>query len=231
MGGTSMKISTSIIGLFLIGVLLIGGSKPISANNHQQDFKQVYHQMLNSIQPSYQNEKKISHYPPDFQIYDLVFFDSTFPPGRWNVRGFDHIAIYLGNDSFLCTTHNKTTQVGEVNIVSYNDLFQSWMLKNPQYARVINATPDQRHAATEWALSRIGDLYQTWDPRKVADPNSSIITADQWYCSEIVWAAYYNIGIDIDRNGWTRDFPWFFPLCASVSPQDIYDDNDVIHLL
>jgi hypothetical protein len=225
-----MRSSTCIIGMLCIGIVFLGGIRPISAYYSQEDLNQASQHMLRYSPSPDQNEKRTNHYPPDFQIDDLVFFDSTFPPGRWNVRGLDHVAIYLGNDSFVCTTKNKITGSFEVNIVSYDDLFQSTMLKNPCYARVINATPQQRHAATHWALSRIGDKYQTWDPRKVADPNSSIITADRWYCSEIIWAAYYNQGIDIDRNGWTRDLPWFFPLWSSVSPQDIYDDNDVIHL-
>jgi hypothetical protein len=31
------------------------------------------------------------------------------------------------------------------------------------------------------------------------DPNDPL--SDSWYCTEIIWAAYYNQGIDIDSNG------------------------------
>ena len=207
-----MRYRSSIVGLFLVGIIIIGGFSSLFA---QDD-------VLNS-------ERKTSQYPPDFQIDDLVFFDSTYPPGRWNVPGLDHIAIYLGNDSFICTTKNKTTHAREVNIVSNDTLFHNDLLKNPRYARVINTTSEQRHAATMWMTQHVKDKYQTYDPRKIPDPNASIITADRWYCSEIIWAAYYNTGIDIDKNGWNPDFPWFFPIWSSVSCDDIYYDNDVIH--
>jgi uncharacterized protein YycO len=224
-----MRMKQYIIVIFFIGILCICGFTPTSAQNNQLIIIQQFPHMIKSISSPQHQQKTMGQYPPDFQVDDLVFFNSTFRPGRWNVPGLDHIAIYLGNDTFLCTTINKQTHVGEVNIVTYDDLFTSWMLKDPQFARVVNATAEQRHAATEWALGRIGDKYQTWDPRKCADPNSSMITARRWYCSEIVWAAYYNQGIEIDKNGWTRDFPSFFPVISAVSPQDIFDDNDLIH--
>jgi hypothetical protein len=223
-----MRIYSYSTGFLVILIILVVGVKSITDNPQGRSNQISEHSWADALS-THQSALSTEHLPFDFQIDDLVFFDSTFPPGRWNVRGLDHVVIYLGNDSFLSTMANKTTHVGEVNIISYDDLFHSWMLKNPRYARV-NTTPEQRHAATQWVCSRIGDTYQTWDPRKCADPNASIITAKKWYCSEIVWAAYYNIGIDIDQNGWARDFPWFFPLWSSVSPQDIYDDNDMIHL-
>jgi hypothetical protein len=225
-----MRFGSYIIGMFFVGIIIIGGFRPLSAQDNLQDLDQKYQYMLKYVSSTHQNEKKTSHYPPDFQIDDLVFFDSTYPPGRWNVSGLDHIAIYLGNDSFICTIRNKTTHNGEVNIVSYNDLFFSGILKNPRYARVINATPEQRHAATQWTISHRKDKYQTFDPRKVADPNASIVTADRWYCSEIIWAAYYRNSIDIDRNEWARDFPLFFPLFSAVSCDDIFYDDDVVLL-
>ena len=224
-----MRNVSSAMSMVLIGILCIGGFQIVNAQNVHQVNIQPIQQIGKSISSFQYQEKTTSHYPPDFQVDDLVFFDSTFRPGRWNVPGLDHVAIYLGNDTFVCTGHSKQTGTFGVNIMSYDSLFTSGMLINPRYARVINATAEQRHAATEWALSRIGDLYQTWDPRKCADPNSRMITANQWYCSEIVWAAYYNQGIDIDKNGWKRDFPSFFPIFSAVSPQDIFDDNDVVH--
>jgi hypothetical protein len=215
--------------MFLAAIIIIGGLSSLLAQDDLHHSDQVYHYMSNDVASPHQNERKTSQYPPDFQIDDLVFFDSTYPPGRWNVTGFDHIAIYLGNDTFICTVRNKTTHMGEVNIINYNDLFHGGILRSPHYAHVINTTSEQRHAATQWAISHIKDKYQTLDPQKTADPNASRLTADRWYCSEIIWAAYYQIGIDIDRNGWDRDFPWFFPIWASISCDDIYYDNDVVH--
>ena len=38
--------------------------------------------------------------------------------------------------------------------------------------------------------------YKNPDPD---DPNDPL--SDDWYCTELIWAAYYNQGIDIDSNG------------------------------
>jgi uncharacterized protein YycO len=168
--------------------------------------------------------------PSYVEVGDLAFFDIPAPPGRWNVSGYDHVAIYIGDDKFIGSTRNDVTHTLEINISTYSFFMDVLRYKNPMFARVIIATPEQRQAATRWVLTRIGDGYQMWDPRKCADPNASLITAKKWYCSEIVWAAYYRLGIDIDKNGWTRDFPFFFPIFISVSPQDIADDNDIVHL-
>jgi hypothetical protein len=215
-----------------IGIILLfiaTGIIPSIAQDNLQNSVQDYQYMFNYVPLAHQKEIKTSQYPADFQIDDLVFFDSTYSPGRWNVLGLDHVAIYLGNDSFICSSRNRTIHQMEINIVSYDRLFLGGSFKNPCYTRVINATPEQRHAATQWAISHIKDKYQIFDPRKIADPNALIVTADRWYCSEFVWAAYYNNGIDIDRNGWDRDFPWFFPIWSAVSCDDIYYDNDVVH--
>jgi uncharacterized protein YycO len=75
---------------------------------------------------------------------------------------------------------------------------------------VITATETVRNAAVSWAIARIGSPYQKWfdengfpHPEKCADPNNPFVsTSDEWYCSELVWAAYFNQGIDIDNNGW-----------------------------
>jgi len=195
-----------LIGLFFIGILCIAGVCPVVA----------YHQGFDSISV-----------PPYLELGDLVFFDSTFRPGRWNVRGLDHVAIYLGDNHFVGTMRNTVKQVAEVNITDYSYFFRVLHFVNPLFARVVSATPAQRQAATAWALSRIGDLYQIWDPEKIADPSAQRVTANRWYCSELVWAAYYQVGIDLDQNGWKRDFPWGLPFWSAVSPQEIAADNDV----
>ena len=55
-----------------------------------------------------------------------------------------------------------------------------------------------------------------------------------WYCTELVWAAYYNCnhspeekiygqGIDIDRNEWRKDSLIY----SMVWPNNIIRDDDV----
>jgi hypothetical protein len=224
-----MNKKRGILGVILVGAVFLGWLSPVFALEPQQGSYQTHH-YLRCIPPSQQNDDIKYLVPPYLEVGDLLFLDSTNPPGRWNVPGFDHAAIYLGENKFIGTTTNKLTGVAEVNISDYTDMLTSGTFIHPVFARVITATPVQKQAATAWALSRIGDRYQCWYPEKIADPTCGRLTAQKWYCSEIVWAAYMNntVGIDIDQNGWAIDFPKFFPLWSAVSPQDIADDNDVV---
>jgi hypothetical protein len=217
------------IGVAIIGMLLFWGVIPAISQSYMKRLNNFEKSTLAFIGKK-NTPDKYYRVPSYLEMGDLAFFDSPAPPGRWNVRGYDHVAIYIGDNKFIGSTRNDVKHVLEVNISDYNFFMNVIHYKNPMFARVISATPSQRYNATQWALSRIGDPYQTWDPRKEANPDAPIITASRWYCSEIVWAAYYHQGIDIDKNGWNRDFPWFFPLWSAVSPQDIAEDNDIVHL-
>ena len=52
------------------------------------------------------------------------------------------------------------------------------------------------------------------------DPNDYL--SDDWYCTELIWAAYYNQGIDIDYNG--GDF--IIPIDIHLSP--LFDKINLI---
>ena len=211
-----LKNRSYIFGIFLLGMIVSGGLRSLSAQEDFLNSDENYQYLMNYISSAHQNEQTTNRYPPDFQVDDLVFFDSTYPPGRWNVTGLDHIAIYLGNDSFICTTKNKTTHAREVNIVTYDTLFHNDMLRNPRYARVMNTTSEQRHNATYWMIQHIKDKYQTYDPRKIPDPVCyDSHRGSNGIAEKSSWAAYYNTGIDIDRNGWDRDFPSVSSLVSS----------------
>jgi hypothetical protein len=220
-----MRAWRHIIVMFLISVLFIGGLLPGIAYPQIQKSNEK-HQTYQNL--ALKNEKQILE-PPNLEIGDLVFFDSMSPPGRWNVTGFDHVALYIGENRYLGSMRNIEKQVAEINITNFTYFYIVLHLTNPTFARVVSATPEQKQGAIDWGLSRIGDRYQTWDPQKMANPNSGYSTAQKWYCSEFIWAAFYNNGIDVDRNGWDRDFPWFFPIWSAVSCDDIYYDNDLVH--
>ena len=97
-----------------------------------------------------------------------------------------------------------------------------------KFARVTTASDAQKQNAILFAESQIGKhfqwdfLYKNFDPD---DPDDEY--SDQWYCSELIWAAYYNCnyhpddnvygrGIDIDCNGG-----------IFVKPRDIRNDLKV----
>ena len=158
---------------------------------------------------------------PDYiQIGDLLFMDCKNTPAWsfWARPGEhnDHAVIYAGDNKFI----EAHTPVRYITFEELNDRF-----KNFAYAYVKTATKQQKNDAVNWTKDRLGDIYQ-WFNRppffglKIANPNIRHPTAKKWYCTELVWAAYYNQGIDIDRNGW--NFPRW------VTCNDILWDDDIV---
>ncbi len=156
--------------------------------------------------------------PEGVEIGDLVLVDIRGDQGNpWKRPGLfnEHSAIYIGNGTLI-----------EANgVVRYRNLTQfcQWC-KNYIFLRVKTANESQRIAAAEWAKSKIGTAYQVffdfpWFGLKIADTNRKFPTANLLYCAELLWASYYNQGIDIDRDGWT--YPCW------VTPNDILYDDDV----
>jgi uncharacterized protein YycO len=116
------------------------------------------------------------------------------------------------------------------------------------YIVKVNATDEQKNNAIDFAELQVGKKFDfRWkrinknhNPEDSNDPN-----ANEWYCSELPWAAYYNCnnsfpkeeppggyiygeGIDIDYNGWTKDSPDIGdPKYSFVAPMDIAKDDDV----
>lgn len=112
----------------------------------------------------------------------------------------------------------------------------------------VKATDEQKQNAVDFAKLQIGKKFdgffsrgkKNYNPEDKNDHN-----ANQWYCSELPWAAYYNCnnyfpdkvpiggyvygeGIDIDSNGWEIDCRGFLGNeYALVYPKDIINDNDI----
>jgi hypothetical protein len=156
--------------------------------------------------------------PEGVEIGDLILVDIRLDQANpWKRPGLfnEHSAIYVGNDMLI-----------EANgVVRYRNFTQfSHWCRNFVFLRVKTANESQRLAAAEWAKSKIGTAYQVffdfpWFGLKIADTNRKFPTANLLYCAELLWAAYYNQGIDIDRDGWT--YPYW------VTPNDILYDDDV----
>ncbi len=80
-----------------------------------------------------------------------------------------------------------------------------------------NATRQQRLSAISFAKTQLGKPYHL--PIPVNERNTSANSPD-WYCSELIYAAYYNSGVDIavfqKANGQTS-----LPASGGVLPQDL----------
>ena len=158
---------------------------------------------------------------------DLLLMRLGDPYFPYNLFYWDHAAIYIGGNHFIHSIGAETGYPG-VCIVDYTFFKTCGWATDLTFFKVSSASNWQKIAAVEWAHERLGDLYQYSGPGqdymlKCANPYLSWPTADEWYCSELVWAAYYNQGIDIDRNGWSP-FPFGVP---AVPPDDIARDNDI----
>ncbi|WP_062327038.1 hypothetical protein [Treponema endosymbiont of Eucomonympha sp.] len=73
--------------------------------------------------------------------------------------------------------------------------------------RVSSATSRQRNAAVEFCQSQVIDPPKGWVFNLFGDRKKTSSNATGWYCSELVWAAYYNQGIDLDSNGGDCVYP------------------------
>ena len=119
--------------------------------------------------------------------------------------------------------------------------------------RIVNATEEQKQNAIEFCERQIGKKFDGnyLYINKSYNPEDGEKNSNEWYCSELVWAAYYNCnysfprniggllgkfeygkGIDIDYNGWMPDSEddsgnkYIF-----VGPEDIVKDPDVKEIL
>ena len=65
--------------------------------------------------------------------------------------------------------------------------------------RVSSATSSQKTNAISFCRNQIGKEYEV-----ASGGHSTSSSATDWYCSELIWAAYYNQGIDLesDRGVW-----------------------------
>lgn len=156
--------------------------------------------------------------PDCVEVGDIVLIDFLVDQSsQWKRPGLhnEHGAIYIGNNTLVEAN-------GVVRYRNYSEFYE-WQ-KNLVFIRVKSANESQRIAAAEWAQTKIDFPYQQFFVfpgygLKIADTNLSMPSAKQIYCMELLWAAYYNQGIDIDRNGWC--FPFW------VTGDDILYDNDV----
>jgi hypothetical protein len=153
----------------------------------------------------------------------------------------------------LCTGYNNETEIYEFIEAHFHHGVQYRFEKKENltglqwgpFVRVYTANDKQIQNAIDFARRQIGKDFQIEWINKNYNPsdikNDSL--ANKWYCSELIWAAYYNCnnefpentdecsyvygqGIDIDLNGWKQ-----FLGRAVVTPREIMYDFDVIRLL
>lgn len=139
---------------------------------------------------------------------DLLLCRSPFSrvPGFWT-----HVGMYVGNEQVVEAVYEQ-----EVKEVIISPLSQwNWPQKTCVEAlSVVAADNEIRTRAVSFALSQVGKSYDSclWEK----NPNE-----DSWYCSELVWAAYFNASngkINIEHG----------PDAVGITPTEIDLDNDTV---
>jgi len=184
-----MKTKILIIDIFVLFILMVFNSS--GAMNNQIKIKK--------------ESLSKNVVPPYIRAGDIVFMEQN----NYSLKypGWDHCGIYVGNNEFIHASGYLQCVVKQ-NI----SLFEQFDCEIV-YGKVITSNETQRINAINFAEGQIGKPYNV---RHLKHTN---FNSTAWYCSELVWAAYLNQGIDIDRNGW--NFPHY------VGPLEICWDDDV----
>ena len=153
--------------------------------------------------------KKDSSYtylvPPYVRPGDIVFMEIN--NYYYKIPGWDHCGIYVGNNEFI-HAGSYLNCVAKHNLAFFESLDIQIV-----YGKVITSNDTQRINAIDFAEGQIGKPYNSQDLKDQS------FDSEDWYCSELVWAAYLSQGIDLDRNGW--NFPYY------VTTLEICWDDDV----
>jgi len=193
--------------------------------------------------------QSLAHLP----IFNTFFNQIAISNLQFGDIAFKHPEAFKGpiiiDHCLICTDYNASTDTYSFIEAHFHHGVQLRYEKRENlsilgwgpYARVISANDTQKQNAISFAKQQIGREFQSEWMNKNYNPtdlqNDSL--ADEWYCSELIWAAYYNCnnyfadnidekeyiygdGIDIDFNGWDPIFSRIV-----VAPRDIMFDNNV----
>lgn len=204
-------ISFTVFILLSFPLLLPISSPPSIINSlaigHNQDYVSLFEQNLSNLKPG-----------------DIAFkFPDVFP--NYFPKIIDHCLIYVEFDKstglYVFIEANVPNK-----IVQYVYEKESSLTKLPYgpVARVKHANDTQKLNAIDFAKNQVGKSFQMIVINKNYNPEdiNNDPYANEWYCSELIWAAYYNCnnsfpesepqlgyvygeGIDLDRNRWNKN--------------------------
>ena len=156
----------------------------------------------------------------DIQPGDILYDPYT--------SGIGHTGLYVGDGRVIEAQGNAADRSYEKNKVNDNPI-SLWDYPSRKDAYILRIK--NKNGLSEEAMSLIKNnaiefaLQQVYPVAKPYDwswyQKQSDIDSPSWYCSELVWAAYINQGIDLE---YSHD-----PLgiISPVSPDEIFMDDDV----
>ena len=141
----------------------------------------------------------------DIQIGDILYDrDSTWSgPPTLSLGDIGHVGIYVGCAQTIEADKEKGVAYKNITTWDYPSRTNVYLLR-------VNCADPIKINAVEFAegQERLGKPYNRFWVVKCSDPDNP-----HWYCSELVWAAYYNYGIDLNGRP------------GAVLPSDIYNSD------
>ena len=146
--------------------------------------------------------------------------DILYDPYSW---GVGHIGIYIGNNKVIEAqgTLDGIKLAGQVN----ENNITKWDYPNRKNVYLLRIKKPENKNDLEWQNIKNSAIEfaknQTDLPYDWAWLDKSYdINSASWYCSELVWASYYNQGINLEHYGDPKG------TISPVSPTEIYLDSD-----
>lgn len=149
---------------------------------------------------------------PNLEPGDIVW--------RWSyIPLVTHCLIYVGESDDNGYAFIEANSLEDVWMPVYDI---EW-LQSELFPTICRVKTDQTTIAKalEFATEQIGKKF-AYIHEKEFDPDT-----EYWYCTELVWASFYSVGIDIDLNGWHRNIIFDAPV---IMPYEIYFDDDIVLL-
>ena len=119
-------------------------------------------------------------------------------PG-WFARSGFHCAMYIGNNRFIEAAPYRLRPLrGEVIGVVISPFWKIRLWATNFTYGSVETSQKIRDDAVEWAKTQLGRPYQFdfWNPNPNPDDPLDQYSS-HWYCSEIIWAAYWNQGVHL----------------------------------
>ncbi len=204
--------------------------------SHQDRFSSVY---VSNLDGSYVRKLITKAESPDWGIDyrsdwrrdlkrgDILLHRSSGALSR--LVFFTHAGIYVGNGKVVeardpVMVFPFDDGIGEYDVSDWDyprDTYVSVMrLKGYKENAEVRAKAE---AAADWALNQARRSYTAYQEFYLWLDRWASASSPGWYCSELVWASYWNQGVDLAvRGGMGPSFS-----TIAVSPDYLYSDDDV----
>ncbi|MBU4360788.1 lamin tail domain-containing protein, partial [Patescibacteria group bacterium] len=142
--------------------------------------------------------------------------------------GVGHVGLYIGDNKVIEAIGHPFLTSGYPGQVEQRDI-TSWDYPERDTVYLLRVTKPNDLTDDEWQQKILNAIDFVKYQNELNKPydwswyhKQSDTDSPSWYCSELVWAAYFNQGVDLESQ---TDGP-FFDSLDPVSPVEIFDDED-----